>query len=84
MVSRIPLSVSVIGFYRFSEKKILAAEAPNELVTQLLTFPTIEERMEAFIRASHRGKVHPGGAGTVEEILTMLALLPCPTTRDSL
>ncbi|WP_419779419.1 PpnN family nucleotide 5'-monophosphate nucleosidase [Maridesulfovibrio sp.] len=68
-------------FIGFSEKKILAAEAPNELVTQLLTFPTIEERMEAFIRASHRGKVHPGGAGTVEEILTMLALLSMPDNK---
>ncbi|WP_321403422.1 PpnN family nucleotide 5'-monophosphate nucleosidase [Maridesulfovibrio sp.] len=68
-------------FIGFSEKKILAAEAPNELVTQLVTFPTIEERMEAFIRASHRGKVHPGGAGTVEEILTMLALLSMPENK---
>ncbi|WP_027722996.1 PpnN family nucleotide 5'-monophosphate nucleosidase [Maridesulfovibrio zosterae] len=69
-------------FIGFSEKKILAAEAPNELVTQLLTFPTIEERMEAFIRASHRGKVHPGGAGTIEEILTMLALLSMPENKE--
>ncbi|WP_432737509.1 PpnN family nucleotide 5'-monophosphate nucleosidase [Maridesulfovibrio sp. FT414] len=69
-------------FIGFSEKQILAAEAPNELVTQLLTFPTIEERMEAFIRASHRGKVHPGGAGTIEEILTMLALLSMPENKD--
>ncbi len=69
-------------FIGFSEKKILAAEAPNELVTRLLTFPTIEERMEAFIRASHRGKVHPGGAGTIEEILTMLALLSMPENKD--
>jgi len=69
-------------FIGFSEKKILAAEAPNELVTRLLTFPTIEERMEAFIRASHRGKVHPGGAGTIEEILTMLALLSMPENKE--
>ncbi len=68
-------------FIGFSEKKILAAEAPNELVTRLLTFPTIEERMEAFIRASHRGKVHPGGAGTAEEIFTMLALLSMPENK---
>ncbi|WP_320170563.1 PpnN family nucleotide 5'-monophosphate nucleosidase [Maridesulfovibrio sp.] len=69
-------------FIGFSEKQILAAEAPNELVTRLLTFPTIEERMEAFIRASHRGKVHPGGPGTIEEIMTMLALLSTPENKD--
>lgn len=69
-------------FIGFSERKILAAEAPNELVTRLLTFPTIEERMEAFIRASHRGKVHPGGPGTSEEIFTMLALLSMPENKD--
>lgn len=69
-------------FIGFSEKKILAAEAPNELVTRLVTFPTIEERMEAFIRASHRGKVHPGGPGTAEEIFTMLSLLSMPENRD--
>jgi predicted Rossmann-fold nucleotide-binding protein len=71
----------VRDFIGFSEKKILAAEAPNELVTRLLTFPTIEERMEAFIRASHRGRVHPGGAGTIEEIMTMLALLSMPENK---
>ncbi len=68
-------------FIGFSEKKILAAEAPNELVTKLVTFPTIEERMEAFIRASHRGKVHPGGPGTAEEIFTMLSLLSMPENK---
>lgn len=62
----------------FTEQGILAAEAPNELVNRLLVFPTIEQRMEAFIRASHRGRAHPGGPGTIEEIMTMLAVLSTP------
>lgn len=62
-------------FIGFTEKNILAAEPPNELVNRLLVFPNIEMRMEAFIRASHRGRAHPGGVGTIEEILFMLAVL---------
>ncbi len=65
-----------------TEKNILAAEAPNELVNRLVVFPAIEQRMEAFIRASHRGRAHPGGPGTIEEIMTMLALLSMPQNRD--
>ncbi len=69
-------------FIGFSEKAILTAEAPNELVNRLIVYPVIEARMEAFIRASHRGKVHPGGPGTIEEIMTMLALLSMPENKD--
>ncbi|WP_022663084.1 pyrimidine/purine nucleotide monophosphate nucleosidase domain-containing protein [Paucidesulfovibrio longus] len=66
----------------FTEQGILAAEAPNELVNRLVVFPTIEQRMEAFIRASHRGRAHPGGPGTIEEIMTMLALLSNPENQN--
>jgi predicted Rossmann-fold nucleotide-binding protein len=66
----------------FTEQGILAAEAPNELVNRLVVFPTIEQRMEAFIRASHRGRAHPGGPGTIEEILTMLAVLSTPGNTE--
>ncbi|MBU1611446.1 MAG: DUF3412 domain-containing protein [Proteobacteria bacterium] len=69
-------------FIGLTEKNILAAEAPNELVNRLVVFPAIEQRMEAFIRASHRGRAHPGGPGTVEEIMTMLSLLSMPENRD--
>ncbi len=72
----------VRDFIGFSEKAILTAEAPNELVNRLIVYPVIEARMEAFIRASHRGKVHPGGPGTLEEIMTMLALLSMPENKD--
>lgn len=68
-------------FIGFTEKNILAAEAPNELVNRLLVFQTVEHRMEAFIRAAHRGRAHPGGPGTMEEILTMLALLSDPANK---
>ncbi|MEF2144747.1 MAG: pyrimidine/purine nucleotide monophosphate nucleosidase domain-containing protein [Desulfovibrionaceae bacterium] len=66
----------------FTEQGILAAEAPNELVNRLVVFPTIEQRMEAFIRASHRGRAHPGGPGTIEEIMTMLAVLSTPENSE--
>ena len=72
----------VRDFIGFSEEAILTAEAPNELVNRLIVYPVIEARMEAFIRASHRGKVHPGGPGTIEEIMTMLALLCMPENKD--
>lgn len=69
-------------FIGLTEKNILAAEAPNELVNRLIVYPNIEQRMEAFIRASHRGRAHPGGPGTIEEIMTMLSLLCIPENRE--
>ena len=69
-------------FIGLTEKNILAAEAPNELVNRLVVYPNIEQRMEAFIRASHRGRAHPGGPGTIEEIMTMLAVRSMPENRD--
>jgi len=68
-------------FIGFTEKNILAAEPPNELVNRFVVFPTIEQRMEAFIRGSHRGRAHPGGAGTLEEILTVLTVRSAPENR---
>src|SRR5690606_37385032 len=61
-------------FIGFTEQGILAGEAPNTLLNTLCVFPDIEKRMEAFIRASHRGRVHPGGTGTMEEITTFLGM----------
>jgi hypothetical protein len=71
-------------FIGFTEKNILAAEPPNELVNRFVVFPTIEQRMEAFIRGSHRGRAHPGGAGTLEEILTVLTVRSAPENRGML
>lgn len=65
-------------FVGFSEQGIIAAEAPNGLVSELVIFPDVEKRMEAFIRASHRGRIHPGGAGTGEELLTFLGIKAHP------
>lgn len=65
-------------FIGFSERGIIAAEAPNGLVSELVIFPDVEKRMEAFIRASHRGRIHPGGAGTAEELLTLLGVKAHP------
>ncbi len=69
-------------FIGFSERGIIAAEAPNGLVSELIIFPDVEKRMEAFIRASHRGRLHPGGAGTVEELLTFLGVKSHPANQD--
>lgn len=68
-------------FIGLTEKAILAAEPPNELVNRFVVFPSIESRMEAFIRCSHRGRAHPGGPGTMEEIMTMLSVLSHPDNR---
>jgi len=69
-------------FIGFSERGIIAAEAPNGLVSELVIFPDVEKRMEAFIRASHRGRIHPGGAGTAEELLTFLGMKAHPANAD--
>jgi hypothetical protein len=69
-------------FIGFTEKNILAAEPPNELVNRLVVFPHIEQRMEAFIRGAHRGRAHPGGAGTMEEVMFYVAMRLDPANRD--
>ncbi len=65
----------------FSERGIIAAEAPNGIVSELVIFPDVEKRMEGFIRACHRGRIHPGGAGTVEELLTFLGVKSHPANQ---
>ena len=61
-----------------TEPGIIAAESPNPTVSELVILPDIEKRLEAFVRLSHAIIVFPGGAGTVEEILYLLALLMHP------
>ncbi|MDP4007929.1 MAG: DUF3412 domain-containing protein [Candidatus Peregrinibacteria bacterium] len=70
--------VPMIGI---TELAILAAEAPNKFITHLLTLPDIEKRMETFLRVCHRLRVHPGGAGTLEEIMFVLATLLHPKNQ---
>lgn len=58
-----------------SEPGIIASEAPNAIVNELIIMPDIEKRLEAFVRSGHGIVVFPGGAGTAEEILYILGVL---------
>ena len=61
-----------------TEPGIIAAEAPNPIVNDLVIMPDIEKRLEAFARAGHGFVVFPGGVGTAEEILYLLGILLHP------
>ncbi len=61
-----------------TEPGIIAAESPNPIVNELVIFPDIEKRLEAFVRLGHGIIVFPGGAGTAEEIMYMLGILLHP------
>ena len=65
-----------------SEPGIIASEAPNAIVNELIVMPDIEKRLEAFIRCAHGIVVFPGGVGTAEEILYLLGVLLHPANRD--
>jgi hypothetical protein len=58
-----------------TEPTIIAAEAPNPIVNELVILPDMEKRLEAFVRLAHTIIVFPGGVGTAEEILYLLAIL---------
>jgi len=58
-----------------TEPGIIASEAPNAVVNELIIMPDIEKRLEAFVRLGHGIIVFPGGAGTAEEILYILGVL---------
>ena len=62
-------------FIGITEPGIIASEAPNAVVNQLIIMPDIEKRLEAFVRMGHGIVVFPGGAGTAEEILYILGVL---------
>ena len=66
----------------FTEPGIIAAEAPNPIVNELVIFPDIEKRLEAFVRIGHGVVVFPGGVGTAEEILYLLGILLHPDNAD--
>ncbi|MDZ7749266.1 MAG: nucleotide 5'-monophosphate nucleosidase PpnN [Halofilum sp. (in: g-proteobacteria)] len=65
-----------------TEPGIIAAEAPNPIVNDLVILPDIEKRLEAFVRAGHGFVVFPGGVGTAEEILYLLGILLHPKNAD--
>ena len=61
-----------------TEPSIIAAEAPNPIVNELVILPDIEKRLEAFVRVGHAIIVFPGGAGTAEELLYLLGIMLNP------
>lgn len=65
-----------------SEPGIIAAEAPNPIVNELVVMPDIEKRLEAFVRVGHGIIVFPGGVGTAEEILYLLGILLHPGNSE--
>lgn len=72
-----------IGRYLgITEPGIIAAEAPNPIVNDLVILPDIEKRLEAFVRLGHGIIVFPGGAGTTEEILYLLGILLHPDNAE--
>ncbi len=66
----------------FTEPGIIAAEAPNPIVNNLVILPDIEKRLEGFVRTGHAIVVFPGGVGTAEEILYLLGILLHPDNQD--
>jgi len=66
----------------FTEPGIIAAESPNPIVTELVIFPDVEKRLEAFVRSGHGFVVFPGGVGTAEEILYVLGILLHPDNAE--
>jgi hypothetical protein len=58
-----------------TEPSMIAAEAPNPLVNELVILPDMEKRLEAFVRIAHGIVVFPGGVGTAEEVLYLLGIL---------
>ena len=65
-----------------TEPSIIATEAPNPIVNELVILPDIEKRLESFIRLAHGIIVFPGGPGTLEEILYLLGILLHPNNAD--
>lgn len=69
-------------FLGITEPGIIGAEPPNGFVSDLVIMPDIEKRLEAFVRMAHAIVIFPGGAGTFEELLYLLAILTEPANAD--
>ena len=65
-----------------TEPSIIATEAPNPIVNELVILPDIEKRLEAFMRLAHGIIIFPGGPGTAEEILYLLGVLSHPSNQN--
>lgn len=87
-----PMKGAAIGHFKqrlyngqylgITEPGIIAAESPNPIVNDLVIMPDIEKRLEGFVRTGHGVIVFPGGVGTAEEILFLLAILLDPANKD--
>jgi hypothetical protein len=64
-----------------TEPSIIAAEAPNPIVNELVIMPDIEKRLESFVRIAHSIIIFPGGAGTAEELLYILGIMMHPDNK---
>jgi len=69
------LDITDARYIGITEPGIIASEAPNAVVNELIIMPDIEKRLEAFVRLGHGIVVFPGGAGTAEEILYILGVM---------
>ena len=65
-----------------TEPGIIATEAPNPIVNELVILPDIEKRLEAFVRLAHGIVIFPGGPGTAEELLYLLGVLSHPDNQN--
>lgn len=74
--------ISDSRFLGLTEPGIIAAEAPNPIVNELVILPDIEKRLESFVRVAHGIIIFPGGAGTAEELLYLLGILLDPENKD--
>lgn len=61
-------------FIGLTEPSIIAAEPPNPIVSELIILHNIEKRLEAFVRFGNAILIFPGGPGTAEELLYILAI----------
>ncbi len=61
---------------------IIANEPPNDAVRPVITFPDMEKRLEAFVRMAMGTVIGPGGVGTIEEILYLMAILLDPRNKE--
>ncbi|WP_300654772.1 pyrimidine/purine nucleosidase domain-containing protein, partial [Pseudomonas sp.] len=65
-----------------TEPGIIAAEAPNPIVNELVILPDIEKRLEAFVRVGHGIIIFPGGAGPPPQLRYFHRIQKNPATKD--
>lgn len=65
-----------------TEPSIIAVEAPNPIVNELVILPDMEKRLEAFLRVANGLVIFPGGVGTAEELLYLLGVLMHPANAE--